>query len=205
MPEPGCVAIKKGVPCRNGVWKHRVVDGPRTLQVGTNRLRDEVVGVSGNGVSLSCAISVEYGTPLIGERGDSFVVSLRLQSEYGGLKTSDRTGYNELSAAIWTVLKTRPCPHGSRLGDKLVLDPGCTAVSGIATSSDLAQYGSLAIFLTAFNPAARWRALLCIAQHNSDEVYGFTPVMLRGQDCCFRCAVEQTERRAGAGTWCVVL
>src|SRR5579871_723170 len=153
-PGPGCVVIKKGVPCRNGVWKHKIVDGYETFRFGSflpvTRLGSEIVGMSGDTVSLSCAIPVEFGLPLIGERGDSFVVSLRLNSVQD-VTTRDRTGYNRLAAAIWTVQKTRPCPHGSGSGlrDKVVLDPGCTAVASISVTADLTQYGSVIIFLTA--------------------------------------------------------
>lgn len=198
------------MPCRNGVWKHKIVDGRGTMRFGNilpvTRLGTEIIGMSGDTVPLSCVIPAEFAPPLIGERGDSFVVSLRLNSGQD-VTTRDRTGYNELAAAIRTVQKTRPCRHGSgcRLRDNVVLEPGCTAVSSISVTADLTQYGSVIIFLTAGVAAARWRALLSIAQHTSDEDYGFTPVILRGPDCCFRCSLDQALERVGVGVWCVVL
>jgi len=196
------------VPCRNGVWKHKIVDGGGTLRFGYTipRHESQIIGISGDTVPLSCTIRAEFVPPLIGERGDSFVVSLRLNAG-NDLVTRDRTGYNELAAAIWRAQKTRPCPHGSgaRLGDNVVLDPGCTAVSSVSISTDFKLYGSVTVLLTAGVAAARWRALLCIAQHTSDEDYGFTPVILRGPDCCFRCALDQALERVNVGVWCVVL
>jgi hypothetical protein len=51
-----------------------VIDGPNIRDY-----RDWNLEASpGDFVALSCAATVSYGTPLVGERGDSWVVNLRL-------------------------------------------------------------------------------------------------------------------------------
>jgi len=191
---------------RNGIWKHKIFDGPGSIQHGGLEAKEEVVAACGKSVSLSCLMPVEYGPPLIGERGDSFIVSLRLQAEYKGTMLMARMAYGDLFAAMWSVMKSHPCSHGAKLGDQVVLPPGSTAVSRIDTTYDSTEHQSLVIVLTALNPAARWLALVHICQYSSsNEAYGFTPVMLRGPDCCFQCVLDQTMRQAGKGPWCIVL
>jgi hypothetical protein len=185
-----------------------VIDGP-------NNLADypswDLKASSGQSISLSCESPVEYGPPLVGERGDSFVVSLRLQVaaveafSKMGLNPVRRTGYNELSSALWHIRNTNSCIHDPNLGEEISLGPGCMAITGFDERQSIVGFGRIVIFLTAGNPVSRWRAILSLAQDTSNEGFGYIPVMLRGRDCCLRCAVEQTLKRAGTETWAIVL
>lgn len=197
--EAGYVTIKKGTPCRNGVWKHRIIDGPNRH---TNNISWGIAAGYETQASMSCAMPISYGSPLVGERGDSFVVSLRLQ--HSTSTTVRRTGYFELFRALWYAEKTRGCPHVVELENKVDLEPGWKAVAGFADDGIFDMFGSTLICLTASNRAARWRTLLTIANSPSGR-HGYTPTMLRGLDCCFQCAINQTIKRAGQNTWCIIL
>lgn len=209
------MTLERGVPCRNGVWRHRVIDGPR-------RANRSVVwheeSVSGKRAILRCAVPVKRGEPMIGERGDSLMVTLRLYSQpIHGAKISDlsevrRTGYNELWTAMYTVEKTSPCNHPKRSQEEVILEPGCATIVGFADynrvskdSEDLEIYQSpwtgVKIYLTTGNTAARWRALISI--WSSHGGYTYYRTVLRDDRCCMKCAVVQATQQTGA--WYVVL
>ncbi|KAH8669604.1 hypothetical protein BGZ60DRAFT_528080 [Tricladium varicosporioides] len=201
--DPGFITVKQGVPWRNGVWKHKVLDG-------TNKSKSAVLGYSGviSEVPMECAIHANMGTPLVGEKGDSFVVSLRmsLKPTMGGYLTNlvqsvRRTGYNELWSALWTIEKTDNCSHMPHYGDKANLEPGWKFISGYEDSSFEHTY-RLIICLTACDPVARWRTLITIFEHRTS---GSHRVLLRGAACCLRCSVDQALRRPGLGILCFKL
>lgn len=200
--DSGHVTIKQGVPYRNGVWKHKVLDGP-------NNSATAILGYSGTitEVPLECAIPVDMGVPLVGERGDCFVVSLRMSlkrsknsylTSHG--QSTRRTGYNELWSALWGTRKTDHCSHTPHSGDKILLEPGWVVVSGYENHGAFENNGRLIICLTAFDPVARWRALIGIREHSIRESY---QVLLRTVDCCLQCAIDQALKRPGR--WYLVL
>jgi hypothetical protein len=197
----GFVVIEKGVPYRNGVWKHTVVDGPKR---GTESSRLLVVHNPGEEASFQCASAAFFDRPLIGEAHDSFVVNLRMVTEQQGLRHTRRTGYRELCAALWTTLPTSPCSHPSRDTYKQTLPANCVSISG--ENTDRSEIDArLVICLTSGNKAARWRALVTIA-HRRDEkgsVGVSENVLLRGKDCCIKCAINQAYEKAG--NWFVIL
>jgi hypothetical protein len=190
------------VPWRNGVWKHRIVDGP-------NSSTDPILGYSGalDTIKLECAIPVELGKPLVGENGDSFVVSLRmslkpLASGYLTVNKAStrRTGYNELWSTLWTTRTTERCPHTVSYGETITREPGWQVVSGYEHHGNFADDSRLMICLTACNPVARWRALIAIQMHRYRRQQ---KIMLRTANCCFQCALDQVLRKSGV--WYLVL
>jgi hypothetical protein len=185
-----------------------VIDGPR---VGD--YRDwQLEASSGDSVALSCAATVSHGTPLVGERGDSWVVNLRLQTALGsspGPSSSyavRRTGYRELANALWKTHKSKSCQHHPRLGETVVLEPGIAAVSGFGDFDQIKVYGDVVICLTACGTAARWRALISLAQQIRSRGIGYPVIMLRRKDCCFACVIKQTLKHANPDDiWCIIL
>jgi hypothetical protein len=161
------------------------------------------IGSSGDTASLKCMITVKRGSPLIGENGDSFVITLRLlhkevakldaRGKAGNANKSmtdvtRRSGYNELWSALWMVERTVPCQHQCLPGEELILEPGWTTLAGYGDHGSVEDFGPVKICLTAGSSAARWRALLSIA---GNRALGDEAVILRGSDCCFKCAVMQ--------------
>lgn len=153
------------------------------------------------------AIPVHMGRPLVGEKGDAFMVSLRMSlepSKSGYLtvhgQSIRRTGYNELWSALWATQKTDHCSHTPHCGDKIKLEPGWVVVSGYEDHGSFEDIGRLMICLTACDPVARWRALIGIREHVSG---GSHRILLRTVDCCLQCAVDQALRRPGH--WYLVL
>ena len=174
------------------------------------------VGSSGDIAHLKCMIPVKRGTPLIGESGDSFVITLRLlhkdaaELEPPGKVDNTkkmmvdiirRSGYNELWSALWMVQKTMPCQHPSRPGEEITLEPGWNTLAGYGDHGTLEEFGRVKICLTAGSASARWRALLSIAEHRG---IGEEAVILRGSDCCFKCAVEQAAVQSTDGCYVVL-
>ena len=167
---------------------------------------------SGSEVRLLCHSRMRFGKAFCGERGDAFVLSLRLHdTDATGAVIADsvrRSGYNELYNALWRSVRTSPCPHGSTASKTMTLPPGCVAFSGFGDHGISLQgagpefQARIHICLTAGNRAARWRALTAIAatQEAADK---FVPVLLRAANCCLTCAVEQALVKEGV--WFLVL
>ena len=200
--DAGYVAIKPGTPHRNGVYKHIIIDGPDKGELDASEW--QVEHRAGDKAALECTNTVTLGRPLCGERRDSFIVSLRMALYDRGSTSTRRAGYRELYHAIWTVQKTKSCQHPIRNKEKLTLTPGFATISGFGDKDPWECDERIRICLTAHNETARWRALLAIA-HTRQPVAaeGLVQVMLRGNDCCFKCAIAQTSTRSGK--WFIVL
>jgi hypothetical protein len=166
----------------------------------------------GSEARLLCHSRMKFGKPFCGERGDAFVLSPRLyETDAAGAIIADsvrRSGYNEFYNALWRSVKTFPCLHGPAANKTMTLPPGCVTLSGFG-EHDISVQGAdpffqarIHICLTAGNRAARWRALIAIAVHQ-EAADRFVPILLRGADCCFSCAVEQALKKEGV--WFLVL
>jgi hypothetical protein len=90
--EQGYVVIEKGVPYRNGVWKHFVVDGPRKRQQPSG---PQIVKRAGGSATFQCEPPPFFDRPLIGEGPGSFTVNLRIVTVTGhdAQRNVMRTGY----------------------------------------------------------------------------------------------------------------
>jgi hypothetical protein len=223
VPDPtftgqGYLAIRKGVPVRNGVWKHGIIDGPsqKSDTCPSNEHSEwQLVNAAGETVALRCAEKVQHERPLCGERGDQFVVSLRigLHVKAQNLSFHDkrseqvyyrRTGFRELHMALWRVQKAKPCTHMVKSDDQITLPPACATVSGFGDNekSDLDE--RIVICLTARQSPSRWRALLAIAStRDLQDASTWDQVLLRGEDTCFQCVVDQAAVQEGR--WYIVL
>jgi hypothetical protein len=196
------VVIKRGIPWRNGVWRHRVIDAPVS---SIDQAPWRMEGECGDMAVLTCVAPAKIGKWMVGERGDSFVVSLHLQTlaqSLGEGLASDvirRTGYCQLWTSLFKIGKTKSCQHRTLLGEKVMLEPGWTTFSGFGFLGTI-EFGKLNICLTAGSGAARWNALISIIENRSRETQS---ILLRGADCCFSCAVRQAS--AEEGDWFLVL
>ena len=187
---PGSYVVKQGVPSRNGTRKHRVTDFPMIpVPVIRERMQHHI---SGSKILLSSGIFSKIGRPYCGERGDSFVVSIRLDQEQKKHATTRRSGYRELHGSIWTAIRTTSCEHSPLDG----LDVEYTlpnSISAIALQGDeevVFPQSKVIVCLTADNVAARWRTLIAI------KLFGSHPsrpsrTVLRTRDCCAACAIRQ--------------
>lgn len=183
--EPGSLIVKKGVPCRNGVRKHYIVDGPKSYTDSSfyiNDLPEEV--------SIENGSPVFYDRPLVGVNGDSFIVSLRMVITQDGLQLFRRTGYRELFGALWTVEHIDPCEHRPS-NPQIPLADGCLAASILGDVDFRHPLPRRVICLTAQSTVARWRALIAIGYQRDarGEANDIPGVYLKGDDCCIRCAM----------------
>ncbi|KAI4190440.1 MAG: hypothetical protein LQ346_004910, partial [Caloplaca aetnensis] len=96
--DPGYVYIKFGVPCRNGVYKHRIMDAPISPFSAQKEATSSPVTGPGNSISLSAGNNPTFGSSYLGERGDTFIVSIRIAMQVNDHSIVRRTGYRELFA-----------------------------------------------------------------------------------------------------------
>ncbi|MCJ1250867.1 hypothetical protein MMC30_008095 [Trapelia coarctata] len=204
-----------GVPHRNAVCKHRILDGP-TLP-GPPSPAWPAHAVWGDRVPLSATEATTYGSPFCGERADCFIVSLRfLHHEAPALtpgtryaapaESTRRTGCNELYSALGFGERTAPCAHppcDPRDKVEMTLPTGCAVLAGYADQGTRSVDASVYVCRTAGSKAAWWRALIAAAQPMLGEGGAFVPIMVRGESCCFECAITQTLGKGGV--WVLVL
>lgn len=193
----GLIVIRKGVPCRNNVRKHAIFDSTDSVSFGPGGLRVE--NKAGEQATLCCMDAIEFGSPLCGERKDSFIVSLRIHDIRNGTQHTWRTGYSDLYEALWAVQKTTSCQHPPLQNKRLTLDARSVTVSGHVADGDLGMDDRLIICLTAYNTAARWRALCSAINYELTD----RRVLLRGSDCCFACTIAQTA--VSTERWWIIL
>ncbi|KAL8770746.1 MAG: hypothetical protein Q9209_003613 [Squamulea sp. 1 TL-2023] len=193
--DPGYVYIRFGVPCRNGVFKHRILDaplGPISALLDEDDA-DQRIFPPGNWISLTASNNPTFGSFYCGERGDTFVVSIRITMQGNELASVHRTGYRELFAGAWFVIRTQSCDHPSlRQHDKHMVPDGAMA-SKICDDRIALGMGNtkLIICLTAFNKVARWHALVTLAWYKIVRGMNQFRLLLRGKSTCFDCAVAQ--------------
>lgn len=205
--EPGLVAISRGVPCRNEVRKHSIIDGPDKGIL--DEFEWQVEEDADEEATLRCASLVTYGRPYYGERHDSFVVSLRLIHEHFGNEYTRRSGYLEFFKAAWQVRHIKACPDNPHTKVKLRLQPGYATLSSFGDRYDPQDERSqggmsrVLICLTANNTAARWRALISILNTRREGLGNRRLVLLRGNDCCFQYAID--EIIGSLSKWFIVL
>ena len=162
--------------------------------------------VSGDKIKLSCSRNVIPGKSYCGERGDSFVISPRFlecpPAESPETTIARRTGFNEMLGALWMSIRTQQCSHVSNNKNPITLPPGCVALSGFGDHGGLDMKAKVYVCMTARNKYARWRALLAISTMAIDRSKSI-PVLLRDQDCCLQCALDQA--LTSPGMWFLVL
>ena len=147
--------------------------------------------------------------------------------------TLRRTGYSELYRALWTTVRTQSCRHPRSsharfptrhggeeqlLAATTTLPAECKALLEFGDgnnekSGDAPAVGEntprIYICLTAASrsgsSAARWRALVAIEAFRrvALPLGQYWPVLLRCEDCCYKCAVEQVCEKKGK--WFLVL
>ena len=198
----GSVTIQKGVPFRSNVWKHFILDSPYATEP---QMKFQIEATSGNSIELSRSQTIYADKPFCGQRGDCFMFSLRFVESLPGPPASTlirRAGFGELNSAIWFSFKTKACQHTVSIKVPITLPPGCVALSGFGDDGGLDLIAKVYICMTARSKTARWRALVAIACI-ADERSRYIPVLLRGQDCCFQCALDQA--LTSSGMWFLVL
>jgi hypothetical protein len=195
--EPGSFCIKEGVPNRNGIRKHRVIDLEEFFSL---RLATLNYKFSGDQIDVNQTIPTIFGPVLCGNRDDEFLIRTRLVDNQTG-KILTRTGHCNLYHAIWQVVRTAKCTHPSlvRTGAGYVLPDGVCATDEYEQwlNNSLAYDYRVVVYLTGGGCAARWRALIAInaIQNAPGMKYSYLvrqrTILLRTKDCCCSCAIEQ--------------
>ena len=190
--EQSMVVVQRGVPCRGTVYKHYISDGPKQVDQRPSR----VLYRCGENVNFDSTTAASTVTrPMIGEGPDTFLVTLAIRSGRDQLSPSRYTGHRELCAATWGTNHTLSCDH-SKMGQKRwKLPPNCVAVSS-GNMEGIHVDERVIVCLTAGNAAARWRALLSLAfsRDRRRDDGSQIPTMIRREDCCYSCAVDQCLR-----------
>jgi hypothetical protein len=196
--EPGAVHIARGVPTRNGIRKHLVLDAPKPRPTFK-----AITTLPSPVTAMSPRQQIRQAQTLFGERGDAFVTSVRLILQKSvGPDYDDvlRTGYRELAYARWTATSTVSCAHVPKLSSQLLLAPQCVAVDGFWQWAMIKQHVRIVVALTANSTAARWRALIAAAhawRYLEGNDLDLDCVLLRNSACCVQCAVDQALLKVG--------
>ena len=199
--DSGTLIVRRGTPWRQGVWKHRIADAPAPLFHGTSSA-PQAVSRSGQDVHIvDQDQTVDFRTPLVGERGDSFLVTIRLKAEepHPVGSCTMRTGYRQMWRMLWQTHHTDHCKHPRVKLDTLRVRPGWIARRAFYPQVFEAKE-QYRVCRTAGSSARRWIALLSAPTYGGEERQ---LVRLRGSKCCIQCALNQTETREG--TWCLIL
>ena len=203
----GSVYLGRGSPCRNGIWKTGIWDSQDTyFQFNTDPKRVEVCGQT---ASLRCVEKVAVDSPYCGEGDDVFLVSarLRLHKAVPNQKTIHRVGYKALQKFLWWAKLSERCLHGNRMRNDIKLGIDCATVAGFGNYLEDSSERIL-IYLTAHSLGARWLALatlqyISVSNEVEVEASGLRQILLRVNDCCFQCAIDQAA--AKPGKWFIIL
>lgn len=205
----GSVTIGRGKPCRNGVWKTGIWDSQQGISSFTTEpQRAEICGQT---ASLHCAQKVTLDSPYCGEGEDVFLICARFRLHRSVLQENSmqRLGYRELHRFLWWAQDTKRCLHRSRPDDSVKLDIDCTTVAGFGNYLHLQENPErILIYLTAHSIGARWIALARIPYTSVIgteyvELEAERQILLRRNDCCFQCAIDQAAERPGK--WFIIL
>ena len=205
LTDAGYITIHPGVPSRDGIRKHAIIDGP--LQ-GVGSGDWGIIERSGMATTLRCHKKIEFHNPLIGESSDAFFVNLRMVDNDDNRYLTRRTGYLELFHSNWGLQKTEFCDHKPTGVEKLTLPLGCATASDFTDSPESRHplNEQLLVYLTAGNHVSRWRALLAISHYHRHVASAWDDhrqVLLRETGCCFQCTIDQAFLQGGR--WFIVL
>ena len=203
----GSLRLQRGRPCRNGVWKSFILNSAasRSHPFMSDPQRAEICGQM---TSLHCSEKVTLENPYCGEGDDVFVVSARLRQHrpIPKQRPAHCIGYKELEGYLWWAQLSQRCSHGSRASEKIKLGMDCATVAGFGNYLEDTTERIL-IFQTAHSIGARWLALaalpwLSVSGDDESELHGCRQILLRGDDCCLQCAIDQAA--AHRGEWFII-
>lgn len=187
------------MPTRNSVRKHAVVDGTTRFIRSTG---SHQILPAGARIRLRWHITAHLNTPLCGERGDRFVVSMRIATGGKARVVTRPSGYRDLLKGLWMVRHSEPCSHQILEDEDYVLQPNCQAVSDGIGALETLPPAKVTIFLTANNIAARraalvafwyyWNRIIVSPETSYLREIPELEVFLRGRATCISCAVKQT-------------
>lgn len=137
--------------------------------------------------------TASFGTPLVGERGDAFLVTICLTSKqaegvYQGRKFI-RTGYRTMWNALSGFRMTKGCNHAQVDTDRVRLGIGWCALGYVDLTNEIQGFRYKLLFV-AGGHAMRWLAVLEVLHSEQNA-------MLRTSNCCVDCAIKQTESQDG--------
>ncbi|KAL9023618.1 MAG: hypothetical protein Q9180_008166, partial [Flavoplaca navasiana] len=134
LTDAGYITIYPGVPSRDGIRKHAIIDGPiQGTLVGGDW---GIIERPGMLTTLRCHKVFDFHNPLIGESSDAFLVNLRMVNKDGDVYSTRRTGYLELFHSNWGLQKTVSCDHTPTGDENLNLPLGCATASEISDHPD---------------------------------------------------------------------
>ena len=203
--DPTYVSVTRGVQRRHEIRKTGIVDGPISFNDSSSTTWT-VVENPGNVATLRCIEQVERSRTLCGEQMDNFILSICLKTyappledlnsvtQKSAFKTRVRAGYRAYHKALWSAQRSRRCEHSLQEHQEIRLPLDTVTMHAVSRNFDVEENARIVIILTARNRFARWRALIdCIRRQ----------ILLRGNDCCFACVVDQAVSQPGR--WYIIL
>ncbi|KAI9874044.1 MAG: hypothetical protein M1830_010257 [Pleopsidium flavum] len=195
--QPDSIRISRGVPVRYEERKSWIIDGSNSkTDIGLHPYLE--VGHPGDLVALRCMNITKKPRLFVGSSGSAFEASIefvgtrQLSGNAGHKSTSMMIGYRRLAAIRWGVELLRDCQHRPRSDEELNLPENTYAFTGYGPGTQSAPKAVYA-GLTAKDPTARWLLMEGTFSHRKRSSrwskHNGRP-LLRGETCCFACAVK---------------
>ncbi len=191
--EPESIKVARGVPARYDERKSWIIDGSNSrTDIGMYPYKQ--IDRAGDVAALKCLNITTKPRLFVGSHGCVFEASLELDGsrEFGGKTTFVVLGYRRLATIRWGVDLLPNCLHRRRSDEELTLPENTYTFIGYGSNpspSPNAVYAGL----TAGDSTARWLLMepTCISNKRSSRWYDRNRApLLRGDNCCFACAVK---------------
>lgn len=213
------LSVKRGVPTntRTGERKYRIADA---LPVERD-VRMPVVVDKGSSYLSRCVTKVYKRTEHYSSRSSEFWLSIRFDIEElelfhwqtphqqanrvrEDIRYSIYASQRQFHEALWSTVKTLPCPHPDGASEPIPLDLGAVTVAGLTWSNGIGFNADIriCICLVKGDARARWLVVNGIIPNSDSGALG-RQVLLRCNDCCEDCALKAASMMKWK--WLVVL
>ncbi|KAI9766212.1 MAG: hypothetical protein M1835_007226 [Candelina submexicana] len=194
--QPGIVKIARGVPSRYGERKSWIIDGPNSKSMG-GMYPFERIGSTGEISRLRCANTTRRPQAFAGPNGNAFETTVELFAKEHPHHRGETFGfgYRRFSTIRWGVDLLPGCPHRHKEDAQLVLPEDTSTFSGYGR--DRARKHRINLGLTSNDPTSRWLLMegtYSHAKYNNSCIDGAKTPLLRGDNCCFECALEYAKQ-----------
>ncbi|KAI9805250.1 MAG: hypothetical protein M1833_005703 [Piccolia ochrophora] len=182
--------VVQGVPSRQGIRKEGIRDAAVSKLSIYGAEKYSVLWGPGDTATLCSTTRGSKPKVFVGLSGAYFEATEQFQCEQdGSVIAVTRLGFRAMQDLCWKAEWLPACEHvGSPTPDEDIVLPAKTwAFSGFFGPPRVVtpEWEGVHLGLVAGNRSARWLLLQSMRQHWNNSF-----VLLRGEDCCFACAVD---------------
>ena len=220
-------SIIQGVPMRSGERKRVILDsfkGSGSYQsIHFDRLKPyQILAQFGDQVSLDSWTRSRNTRFFIGVSETAFQVAMAYEVEAlngeKGIFAGRRYGFRSMQETYWNSGHLLACEHPVQLGQVITVPQNTYIFRGfeepqqntkyIRNGTDIAtglavppvgEGGFTHVALVAGDRSGRWLLLSCMSRWSILTSPGEPKILLRGDDCCFKCAVDVCNENGQGG------